>query len=58
MKGLRPFLYTAALIATFSLPHALAPNFTEIRPSPQQLEWQDLQFGVIILGRDPVHEKG
>ena len=26
----------------------VAQNFTDIRPSPQQLEWQDLEFGVII----------
>jgi alpha-L-fucosidase len=25
-----------------------AQNFTDIKPSPQQLEWQDLEFGVII----------
>ncbi len=25
-----------------------AQNFTQIRPSPPQLEWQDLEFGVII----------
>ena len=23
-------------------------NFSEIKPSPQQTEWQDLEFGVII----------
>jgi alpha-L-fucosidase len=26
----------------------VAQNFTDIKPSPQQLEWQDLEFGVII----------
>jgi len=25
-----------------------AQNFSDIKPSPQQLEWQDLEFGVII----------
>lgn len=25
-----------------------AQNFTDVRPSPQQVEWQDLEFGVII----------
>ena len=25
-----------------------AQNFTDIKPSPQQVEWQDLEFGVII----------
>lgn len=23
-------------------------NFTDVKPSPQQVEWQDLEFGVII----------
>src|SRR5713226_3077356 len=27
---------------------AHAQNFTEIKPSPQQVEWQDLEFGVLI----------
>lgn len=26
----------------------LGQNFTEVKPSPQQLQWQDLEFGVII----------
>ncbi len=30
------------------VPNASAQNFTEIKPSPQQMEWQDLEFGVII----------
>jgi alpha-L-fucosidase len=25
-----------------------AQNFTDVKPSPQQVEWQDLEFGVII----------
>jgi alpha-L-fucosidase len=25
-----------------------AQNFTQVQPSPQQVEWQDLEFGVII----------
>jgi alpha-L-fucosidase len=25
-----------------------AQNFTEIKPSPQQVEWQDLEFGAIV----------
>lgn len=28
--------------------NAHAQNFTDIKPSPQQVEWQDLEFGVII----------
>jgi alpha-L-fucosidase len=42
-------LSVAALFA-FSLVtiHSHAQNFTDIKPSPQQVEWQDLEFGVII----------
>jgi alpha-L-fucosidase len=29
-------------------PRSLAQNFTDIKPSPQQVEWQDLEFGVIL----------
>ena len=29
-------------------PFARAQNFTDIKPSPQQVEWQDLEFGVLI----------
>src|SRR6266498_3637016 len=25
-----------------------AQNFTDIKPSPQQVEWQDLEFGILI----------
>jgi alpha-L-fucosidase len=34
-------------VACGTLP-ACAQNFVDVKPSPQQLEWQDLQFGVII----------
>jgi len=27
---------------------AAAQNFADVKPSPQQIEWQDLEFGVII----------
>jgi len=27
---------------------ATAQNFSDIKPSPQQVNWQDLEFGVII----------
>jgi alpha-L-fucosidase len=33
------------LIAAAQLP---AQNFSEIKPSPQQVEWQDLEIGVIV----------
>lgn len=35
------------LVAIFTLGTG-AQNFTDIKPSPQQVEWQDLEFGVII----------
>jgi alpha-L-fucosidase len=44
----------AALFLILSLVFCLhlelthAQNFTEIKPSPQQVEWQDLEFGVLI----------
>lgn len=39
---------TVALIVTCAFSVARAQNFTDIRPSPQQVEWQDLEFGVLI----------
>ena len=27
---------------------ARAQNFVDLKPSPQQIEWQDLEFGVLI----------
>lgn len=35
-----------ALLMTFSV--AWPQNFADVKPSPQQVEWQDLEFGVII----------
>jgi alpha-L-fucosidase len=32
----------------FFIPSLEAQNFTDIKPSPQQVQWQDLEFGVII----------
>ncbi|XQA64002.1 hypothetical protein ACM9XC_11065 [Xanthomonas sacchari] len=29
-------------------PPLLAENFAEVKPSPQQVAWQDLEFGVIV----------
>ncbi len=42
-------LVCAAFLA-FALVHgtARAQNFADVRPSPQQVEWQDLEFGVLI----------
>jgi alpha-L-fucosidase len=43
---------SAALMIGFAmaviLPAAAAQNFTALKPSPQQVEWQDLEFGVLI----------
>ncbi len=41
-------LAVAALGLLIFIPLAPAQNFIEIKPSPQQVEWQDLEFGVII----------
>jgi alpha-L-fucosidase len=35
----------ALFLCAFS---ASAQNFSDVKPSPQQIEWQDLEFGVII----------
>ncbi len=37
-----------ALSLMFSFQFAQAQNFIDIKPSPQQVEWQDLEFGVLI----------
>jgi alpha-L-fucosidase len=37
----------AGLLSAFSL-SAAAQNFSDIKPSPAQLQWQDLEIGVII----------
>ncbi len=36
------------MILSLALRPALAQNFSDIKPSPQQLEWQDLEIGVLI----------
>ena len=39
----------AAVLAGFMLPvQSTAQNFVDLKPTPQQLEWQDLEFGVIV----------
>jgi alpha-L-fucosidase len=48
MKGIRNTLAMAALLAACSAPLLGYQNFTEVKPSPQQVAWQDLEFGVII----------
>ena len=38
-------IFVLCLLAT---PVLRAENFSDVKPSPQQVEWQDLEFGVII----------
>jgi alpha-L-fucosidase len=48
MKFVSRLFVTAALCIPLS-PHPVASqSFSEIKPSPQQVAWQDLEFGVII----------
>jgi alpha-L-fucosidase len=46
--GSRKAMAIGAMIAALSTPMPRAQNFTEIKPSPQQVAWQDLEFGVIL----------
>jgi alpha-L-fucosidase len=39
--------FYAFLVLAFCLP-VVAQNFSAVQPSPQQVAWQDLEFGVII----------
>ena len=45
--GLLSFVLLVFVLLVF-VPNASAQSFAEIKPSPQQVEWQDLEFGVII----------
>lgn len=38
------FLFTAVLISA----NSQGENYVDIKPSPQQVEWQDMEFGVLI----------
>jgi len=48
MPSIRRLVRWCALILLHYGALAVAQNFTDIKPSPQQLEWQDLEFGVIL----------
>jgi alpha-L-fucosidase len=37
-----------ALFISGCTPGVFAQNFTDVKPSPQQVSWQDLEFGVLI----------
>jgi alpha-L-fucosidase len=41
-------LLSFLIVVALSSDAAYAQNFVDIKPSPQQVEWQDLEFGVII----------
>ena len=38
------FLFTVVVLST----NSQAQNFADIKPSPQQVQWQDMEFGVLI----------
>jgi alpha-L-fucosidase len=49
----KPYLFLAFVLSLIfylklATGTAHAQSFTEIKPSPQQVEWQDLEFGVLI----------
>jgi len=48
MKLLHRTALAAALALSLALPAAWAQGATELSPSPQQVHWQDLEFGVIV----------
>jgi alpha-L-fucosidase len=37
-----------ALLASYSAAQSTAQNFSDVKPSPQQVAWQDLEIGAII----------
>jgi alpha-L-fucosidase len=41
-------LVSLLIVVALSSDDVYAQNFVDIKPSPQQVEWQDLEFGVII----------
>jgi alpha-L-fucosidase len=48
MKWFRNALAAGAVSAMLSAPMLGYQNFMEVKPSPQQVAWQDLEFGVIV----------
>lgn len=48
MKINRAVCLNAGLALSLCAFPACAQNFSDVKPSPQQVEWQDLEFGVII----------
>lgn len=41
-------LLAATIAAALFTGYAAAQNFADVKPSPQQVHWQDLEFGVIV----------
>jgi alpha-L-fucosidase len=48
MKWFRNALAAGAVSTMLSAPMLGYQNFMEVKPSPQQVAWQDLEFGVIV----------
>jgi alpha-L-fucosidase len=48
MIRFRTFVLSSLLAALACAARGQTQNFADMKPSPQQLEWQDLEFGVII----------
>src|SRR5580698_11526408 len=50
MMPRKRLLLAASALALISLAagNTFAQNFADVKPSPQQTEWQDLEFGVIL----------
>ena len=47
-RNLRGAIVGAMMFAGLFLPALTAENFVDIKPTPQQVAWQDLEFGVIL----------
>jgi len=48
-KPTKSFLVLSLALALLSATsHLTAQSFPDIKPAPQQVAWQDLEFGVII----------
>src|SRR5579872_1250353 len=49
-RFVKPSRDLTLILAVFLLLHGMASaqNFIDVKPSPQQVQWQDLEFGVII----------
>ena len=45
---IRRFTFAAVCAALVVAAIGQAQNFSEVKPSPQQIAWQDLEFGVIL----------